>query len=215
MRPPGHAGALLRYAGFDDAGAIALVAGPPVAPSLYRCPQCHTLERHPARLPTGGVACQRCDGTITSADATRLAGIGSRLLSAAIDLGLLWFLILPVLIALFIAIGNAPREEDTSQVTRTAAIYITLVLATFIASLSIIYLTWGNINGRSVGKRAMGLRLACSDSGGRPGVRRAVLRTLGQLITLATLGLGYTIALFDSRHRTLHDRAAGTIVIES
>ena len=57
---------------------IALVAGPDLTPSTYRCAHCRAIGSYAARLPTGGVPCTHCDATITSTEivdyaTTRLA----------------------------------------------------------------------------------------------------------------------------------------------
>jgi uncharacterized RDD family membrane protein YckC len=41
------------------------------------------------------------------------------------------------------------------------------------------------------------------------------MRTLAELATICTLGLGYAVMFFDSDRRTLYDRIAGTVVVET
>jgi curved DNA-binding protein CbpA/uncharacterized RDD family membrane protein YckC len=43
---------------------------------------------------------------------------------------------------------------------------------------------------------------------------KALLRNVVKLFSGALLGIGYFMALWDKEHRTLHDRAAGTVVAE-
>jgi uncharacterized RDD family membrane protein YckC len=51
-------------------------------------------------------------------------------------------------------------------------------------------------------------------SGERLGFGHATLRhTLGYLVSLLTLGLGFLLAAFDAEGRALHDRIAGTVVV--
>jgi uncharacterized RDD family membrane protein YckC len=67
--------------------------------------------------------------------------------------------------------------------------------------------------GATVGKWATGLRIERM-SGERLGFGHATLRhTVGYLVSLLTLGLGFLLAAFDAQGRTLHDRIAGTIVV--
>jgi uncharacterized RDD family membrane protein YckC len=67
---------------------------------------------------------------------------------------------------------------------------------------------------RTIGMRMMGLTVI--DLGGAPIVPwRAGLRTLGYLVGLATLGLGFIWVGFDREKRGLHDWLAGTLVIKS
>ncbi|MDQ1522859.1 MAG: hypothetical protein QOE47_783 [Pyrinomonadaceae bacterium] len=69
--------------------------------------------------------------------------------------------------------------------------------------------------GTTVGKWATGLRIERLN--GEPlGFGRATLRhTVGYLISLLTLGLGFLLAAFDAEGRALHDRIAGTVVVRT
>jgi uncharacterized RDD family membrane protein YckC len=67
--------------------------------------------------------------------------------------------------------------------------------------------------GATVGKWATGLRVERL-SGERLGFGHATLRhTVGYLVSLLTLGLGFLLAAFDAEGRALHDRIAGTVVV--
>jgi uncharacterized RDD family membrane protein YckC len=67
--------------------------------------------------------------------------------------------------------------------------------------------------GATVGKWATGLRIE-RVSGERLGFGHATLRhTVGYLVSLLTLGLGFLLAAFDAEGRALHDRIAGTVVV--
>jgi uncharacterized RDD family membrane protein YckC len=67
--------------------------------------------------------------------------------------------------------------------------------------------------GATVGKWATGLRIERL-SGERLGFGHATLRhTVGYLVSLLTLGLGFLLAVFDAEGRALHDRIAGTVVV--
>ena len=67
--------------------------------------------------------------------------------------------------------------------------------------------------GTTVGKWATGLRIERL-SGEPLGFGHATLRhTLGYLVSLLTLGIGFLLAAFDAEGRALHDRIAGTIVV--
>lgn len=67
--------------------------------------------------------------------------------------------------------------------------------------------------GVTIGKWATGLRIERL-SGERLGFGHATLRhTVGYLVSLLTLGLGFLLAAFDAEGRALHDRIAGTVVV--
>ena len=63
------------------------------------------------------------------------------------------------------------------------------------------------------GKRL--LHLQVNNRNGLPiGNKQALLRFIGRLVSTATFGIGFLIALFNRKHRTLHDLIAGTIVVQ-
>jgi uncharacterized RDD family membrane protein YckC len=53
-----------------------------------------------------------------------------------------------------------------------------------------------------------------SRNGGRVTRRRAAVRFFGRVASVLPLFLGLLMALFDRKRRTLHDRLAGTVVVE-
>ena len=68
--------------------------------------------------------------------------------------------------------------------------------------------------GRTPGKAALGLRVVTAN-GETPGLFRSLLReTLGKGLSSCILYLGFLLALFDERHQALHDKIAGTFVVE-
>lgn len=64
----------------------------------------------------------------------------------------------------------------------------------------------------TLGKRALGLRVAGLD-GGRIGFGRASARTFAKLLSVATLFAGFAMAGFTRRKQALHDLAAGCLVL--
>ena len=68
--------------------------------------------------------------------------------------------------------------------------------------------------GPTLGCSAAHIRVV-SESGAQPSYRQAVVRFLVSAISAAVLLLGYAAALADPRRRTLHDRAAGTVVVKA
>jgi uncharacterized RDD family membrane protein YckC len=47
------------------------------------------------------------------------------------------------------------------------------------------------------------------------GPRRALVRLIGMVIAALPLLAGYVMVLFDDRRRGLHDRMAGTVIIDA
>lgn len=86
----------------------------------------------------------------------------------------------------------------------------------YLASLAVLgfnFLVLPVFMGATVGKWATGLRIV--RRGGEPlGFGHATLRhTIGYLVSLLTLGIGFLLAIFDAEGRALHDRIAGTVVV--
>ena len=71
------------------------------------------------------------------------------------------------------------------------------------------------LTGRTLGKWVTGLRIERRD--GEPvGFLRALVRhTIGYLVSLLTLGLGFLLAAFNREGRALHDLLAGTVVVRA
>jgi uncharacterized RDD family membrane protein YckC len=67
--------------------------------------------------------------------------------------------------------------------------------------------------GQTIGKMMLSLRVIGDD--GRPvDTAGGMLRALACLLIPATLGLSYLPAIFTRDHRALHDRLAGTRVVQ-
>ncbi len=68
--------------------------------------------------------------------------------------------------------------------------------------------------GRTIGMRALKLRII-DVYGDEPSTSRALLRTAGYLLCVASLGLGFIWIAFDSEKRGLQDWLAGTYVVKT
>ena len=66
--------------------------------------------------------------------------------------------------------------------------------------------------GQTVGRMALGIAVVRRD-GAPPGYARALLRSLGNLVTVLTLGLAALVALFNREGRDLADFLSGTRVV--
>lgn len=98
--------------------------------------------------------------------------------------------------------------------TQPAATRITIALIVAGVAPAFGYLSIGNARGSTLGKRTVGLKVVSADTGDAPGVAAALVRTTAQLLLPLTLGAAYAIAALDPLRRTLHDRLAGTVVVE-
>ena len=89
------------------------------------------------------------------------------------------------------------------------AIFLVYVFA-FIPLYHILLWSW---RGQTFGMMAVHIKVL-SRNGGRVSRRRAALRFFGRVASVLPLFVGLLMALFDRKRRTLHDRLAGTVVVE-
>ena len=99
-------------------------------------------------------------------------------------------------------IAKAPTPELLALI---GAVWVTMVFA---------YQLVGNLNGGTIGKRLLGLRVIARD-GGPVGYRRSLIRAMVWLIGSTAGSFGFIVALFNRENRALHDYASGTVVIEA
>jgi uncharacterized RDD family membrane protein YckC len=67
--------------------------------------------------------------------------------------------------------------------------------------------------GYTIGRKLMGIHVEMA-GGGRPELRTFIVRYFAALLSGFILGIGYFMAVFDEKSRTLHDRVAGTVVVK-
>lgn len=89
----------------------------------------------------------------------------------------------------------------------------TLGYAALIALVIINFVVLAGFSGRTIGKWVTGLRIERADGRQLSFARALVRHTLGYALTIATLGLGFLVAVFNADGRTLHDFVAGTVVV--
>ena len=89
------------------------------------------------------------------------------------------------------------------------AIFLVYVFL-FVPLYHILLWSW---RGQTVGMMAVHVQVL-SSNGGRVSRRRAAVRFFGRLASVLPLFLGLLMAVFDRNRRTLHDRLAGTVVVE-
>jgi uncharacterized RDD family membrane protein YckC len=155
-----------------------------------------------------------------------LAGMGSRLFAALIDLlCMLIFLIIAIALALAGMPGrgqvakrvaeNASRSESwTNGIGATATIL--LLLAVFIVMWGYYIICEMLMNGASPGKRALGLRVI-RDNGLPLTFTNSLLRNLVRVVDFMPwcYGVGLVTVFASSRAQRLGDLAAGTLVVRA
>lgn len=71
------------------------------------------------------------------------------------------------------------------------------------------------VAGRTIGKAAMGLRIVQKDGRGLTFASAMLRHLIGYPLTLLTGGLGFLLAIFNAKGRSLHDLIAGTVVVQA
>ena len=73
---------------------------------------------------------------------------------------------------------------------------------------------WTN-SGATPGKMVMGLKVVSADTGGLIDVRAAILRYLGYILSIISLGVGFLSVVWDPDKQGWHDKIAKTRVIRA
>jgi uncharacterized RDD family membrane protein YckC len=129
------------------------------------------------------------------------AGIGSRFLAFVLDTLIQGVV---VIAAFIVVLAIVPDSSGMLAV-------LLIVLVPLFVSIGYFAVSEALTAGRTVGKRALGLRVIRLD-GGAPGLREALVRNIARLIDLP-LGIGVVVMFFDRRSRRIGDLAAGTVVV--
>ena len=134
------------------------------------------------------------------------AGIGARVAAAVID-GILLLLIDAGVLWLTLRIaGLQPTAEDL-------AVIRPVPMLTFFLVMAFLYQVGFTLSGgQTMGKMITGIRVT-GDDGHGVDITGAVVRALGSLLTMCTLGLLFIPVLFSAERRAVHDRLAGTRVV--
>ena len=98
-----------------------------------------------------------------------------------------------------------------SRTAGTTVMEFGFVSALVVALLDLLVLP--GLTGRTLGKWATGLRVERRDGERLDFVSALVRHTVGYLVSLLTLGLGFLLAAFNREGRALHDMIAGTVVV--
>ena len=88
-------------------------------------------------------------------------------------------------------------------------------LVVFLLVQNVGYLVTFTARGQTLGKMAAGIKVVAGDCDGSLDMGCALKRTMLSLLLAVPAGLGLLPALFDSQHRGLHDRFAGTRVVRA
>lgn len=133
--------------------------------------------------------------------------VGMRVGAGLIDLLLLVGIDAAVLYLTLKVTGLQSTLEDLRVLPPVPFIgFLALLAFGYVASFTV-------AGGQTIGKMVLSLRVIGDD--GRPiDAAGGVLRALGCMLVPVTFGLSYLPALFTSDHRAIHDRLAGTRVVQ-
>ena len=139
------------------------------------------------------------------------AGFGIRLVAAIVDSMILG---IPLLVATLVwgtfALDGgdaAPRSVPTGSLAVISIGFPLLCLLYYV-------FFWG-ARGATPGKSLLGLSVQTEEGDSPIGLRRAVIRVVGYMVSTLILGLGFVMIAFSDDKRALHDRIAGTRVMRN
>jgi len=140
-----------------------------------------------------------------------LAGIASRAAALFIDTVLVVLLILAEILAATL-IGSLLGDALADAVF--IWVYAAVLIAAFITAWGYFVLFEVLRNGRTPGKRALGIRVV-RDDGGRVGLMDAIIRNLIRLVDMMPgyYMVGLIAVLLSANNKRLGDMAAGTVVV--
>ena len=143
--------------------------------------------------------------------APALPGFGPRLLAALVDAALLAVAQALLLAPLLYYWWTREPPRASSEVPFLPILLSVGVLFLALALGGVYYVYFWGIRGATPGKTLFGLEVQTEDGTTPIGLRRALVRLFGYVLSAATLGIGFLmIALWG---QGLHDRIAGTRVV--
>ena len=174
-------------------------------PRTSRMPRTEVLNLEPAVDPSGAPTAAAVDETIASLVQT--PSLIARVGAGAIDVLLLGSVNLAVIYLTLRVTGLQNSLADLRLLPPVP-------FGGFLAAITFAYVAAFTVGGgQTIGKMLLKLRVIGDD--GRPvDAAGGVLRAAGCMLVPITLGLSYLPAIFTSEHRALHDRIAGTRVVQ-
>jgi len=156
-------------------------------------------------IPTGSGICPGCSSNLTSDMIPPYAGLFRRLVAIFLDV----FLINLIFIILFLPLSFI--FQDSMNEYMILAIAIPSAAVSFFALLQLIMLL---VSGQTIGKKMLKIKII-KQNYQKAGVGTILLREIiGRFLCGITLNIGYLMALFNQRKMGLHDKVAGTIVVQ-
>lgn len=149
---------------------------------------------------------------LTATARTRLSRFARRALALAADAGLFTAVSLPLLVLLY-GPGYLGRPQPSGALAAGGLHGVADLLLTVAGPVAVIIACWARL-GATPGKFLLGLKVVDARSGGPLTWRQAALRAGGYVLSALPLYAGFLWALADREGRALHDRLAGTRVVD-
>jgi uncharacterized RDD family membrane protein YckC len=193
--------------------------GQQMQPGTRFCINCGAAATAGVSAPWTGTAAPAPTGVHTPEGFRTFADFGPRLGAHVIDLLIQMVPAIALFVALII-IGLAAIDWDGTSTTDEQAawafVWVLLFggLTAFVWTVG--YRWWGNATGRPFGKRLAGIRVVSEATGLPPGVGSGFVRLIVEfaLGIFSPLNLiNYFWPLWDTKKQTIHDKAAGTVVV--
>ena len=202
---------------FDDDPLVPPPARPPLSvrrstpelprnrPRAARPLRTEALDFEQASQDRSAAASQAASDTIASL--MELPSLAARAAAGALDVLLLAGIDLVVLYLTLRVTGLENTLEDLRVLPPVPFVgFLAMLAFGYVAAFTV-------AGGQTIGKMALGLRVIGDD--GRPvDAAGGMIRALASMLVPITLGISYLPALFTSDHRALHDRLAGTRVVQ-
>jgi len=183
------------------------------------CPKCGTQNTDDSKF------CKNCGltlavGQVIAPQQQKYAGFLIRTISSVIDIVVLFILIVISRFSMGIIVGFSIStflgiKPETIKVTTWNEILFTITVISIFVVLfvGIFYEIWMHVRfGQTVGKMLTGIKVFTTRDGPVT-YKLSLLRCLGKLINLLTLGFGFFLVAFNKDKRGLHDLIATTKVI--
>ena len=170
----------------------------------------------------------------------RYASVSDRFFASGIDLGLLYFIVVPLSIVIFsiffpegdiiqqatqMAIAKQPELKNHSDqilsyiIDKHPEMFVAIMhqyLAKCVIQISIIgafVIPFIHYKGATPGKMLVGIKVVDSITQQKISLSQSIIRFLGYIPAAGALGLGILWAAFNKRKRGWHDYLADTVVI--
>ncbi|MEQ1605580.1 MAG: RDD family protein [Pyrinomonadaceae bacterium] len=155
-------------------------------------------------------AAQRALATTKTSDAEKIVDFSPEALRAPFALRCaalsIDYIILLIFPAGWLTLGKLFGEGNATALGTTIWV---VGVAFFLAN----FLLLPFFRGQSIGKMLTGITILNSDGTSLSFGRLFIRNTIGYLITISTVGLGFVISAVNTSGRTLHDLLSGTIVV--